>query len=67
MNALSDDLTLNTALQRGRQSVRDGTVGNPYPHRSAAYGQFERGAALETKARSNQAVDQEPCIRALAF
>lgn len=34
---------LQTAFERGRQSVRDGTNGNPYAVRSDVYDQFELG------------------------
>ena len=49
MQGASESQHLDSAFERGRKSVRDGTVGNPYPVGSSLYDGFDQGVELETR------------------
>lgn len=53
MHIASEDPNGIIALERGRKSVRDGAVGNPYPVGSTHYDQFDQGVDLELRLHGN--------------
>ena len=48
---------LQNALERGRQSVRDETDGNPYAPKSDLYDQFELGIVRQQHIIANRTAD----------
>jgi|GEM_PF-5802570 hypothetical protein len=47
------------AFERGRQSVRDGKVGNPYKLESMLYAKFDEGVSCQAECETEHPLGQE--------
>ncbi len=51
------------AFERGRQSVRDGTVGNPYRLETMLYSKFDEGVTCQAECETEQPLGQVGVLR----